>query len=430
MVRPGEGDTPGLVVELPVAGIAARGAGTVHSAPDDIFVPSCRRPVMLAAETRPPASHRAWHGYYRARHLAHSRDAAGWFRSLPRRATLCFSARAGIEAYRPARRHSAEHTLADWLTALPIDRAVLMPCSDHRVSEVAALPAALRERFSASVPTEQTLERFVDKGHFADLLRTTGTPHPFSKPLSDVCDLDDVPDAIFGSAMLKPRDSQSFIDHFRTKALHVTSRTEAVEQLARVREAGFAVILQEYIPGPATDHYFVDGFIDRHGTVRAIFVRQRLRMYPLDFGNSTAMVSVEPGVASQAVASITSLLTGVGYRGIFSAEFKRDPRDGVFKILEVNTRPWWYVDFAARCGVDVCRMAYEDALNRPVETVERYEIGRSLVFPYHDYFACKALRRDGKLSAWGWLRSWAGCDAAGISAARPGAWHACAFSAR
>jgi len=47
---------------------------------------------------------------------------------------------------------------------------------------------------------------------------------------------------------------------------------------------------------------------------------------------------------------------------VFSAEFKFDERDGLFKILEVNARPWWYVDFAARCGVDVCRMAYRDAL--------------------------------------------------------------------
>ena len=298
--------------------------------------------------------------------------------------------------------------LTDWLTALPIDRAVLLPCSDHHVSDVAALPASLRERFPASVPTSETLARFVDKGHFAALLRATGTPHPFSKSLTDAHDLDDVPDAIFGSAMLKPRDSQSFIRHFHAKALHVSSRRDAVEQLARVRDAGFTVILQEYVPGPATEHYFVDGFIDRHGVVRAVFVRQRLRMYPLDFGNSTAMVSVDLSVAPQAVAAITSLLAGVGYRGIFSAEFKRDPRDAVFKILEVNTRAWWYVDFAARCGVDVCRMAYEDALGKSVETVERYDVGRSLVFPYYDYFACKALRRAGKLSAWGWLRSWTG----------------------
>jgi predicted ATP-grasp superfamily ATP-dependent carboligase len=314
-----------------------------------------------------------------------------WYRKLP----------PGIEPL-------GTRVLADWLAALPIDRAVLLPCSDHRVSQVAALPAALRERFPASVPTPQTLSYFVDKGEFAPLVGAMGVAHPFSKPLADARDLDDVPDAVLADAMLKPRDSQSFIEYFLTKALRVSSRAEAVTQLARVREAGFAVILQEYIPGPPTEHFFIDGFIDRHTTVRAVFVRRRLRMFPLDFGNSTAMVSVEPSAAAQAVAAITSLLQRVGYRGIFSAEFKRDPRDGVFKILEVNTRAWWYVDFAARCGVDVCKMAYQDALNEPVETVEHYDVGRPLVFPYHDYFACKELRREGRLSVRAWIRSWIG----------------------
>src|SRR5581483_5252361 len=149
----------------------------------------------------------------------------------------------------------------------------------------------LRERFPASVPSPETLAQFVDKGHFAALLRKNGVPHPYSKELEGANDLDDVPDEIFSSAMLKPRDSQSFMRRFAVKALHVSSRSDAVEKLARVQEAGFEVLLQEYVPGPATQHYFVDGFIDRYGVPRGVFVRQRLRMFPLDFGNSTAMVS-------------------------------------------------------------------------------------------------------------------------------------------
>ena len=81
---------------------------------------------------------------------------------------------------------------------------------------------------------------------------------------------------------------------------------------------------------------------------------------------------------------------------MFSAEFKLDPRDGRFKLLEVNTRPWWYVDFAARCGVDVCTMAYRDALGEGVDTVESYRTGVVCVYPYMDLSACQALRRSGR----------------------------------
>jgi len=60
---------------------------------------------------------------------------------------------------------------------------------------------------------------------------------------------------------------------------------------------------------------------------------------------------------------------------VFSAEFKFDERDGLFKLLEVNARPWWYVDFADRCGVDVCGMAFRDALGEEIEPVTGYKLG-------------------------------------------------------
>jgi predicted ATP-grasp superfamily ATP-dependent carboligase len=67
-----------------------------------------------------------------------------------------------------------------------------------------------------------------------------------------------------------------------------------------------------------------------------------------------------------ALPGLVQLLERLEYRGIFSAEFKRDARDGRFRILEVNTRAWWYVEFATRCGVNVVEMAWQDAQDLPV----------------------------------------------------------------
>jgi D-aspartate ligase len=298
--------------------------------------------------------------------------------------------------------------LSEGLRVLPIERAVLMPCSDAFAGAVAALDQALASRFPASVSAPATLARFVDKGRFAETLDEFAVAHPWSELVESEADLVRVPSRIFDHAILKPRDSQSFFRRYSVKAVHVKSRADAARQLATLSAAGFSFILQEYIPGGPERHYFVDGFIDRGGTVRAVFIRQRLRMYPFDFGNSTYMVSVPVEAAAPAADAITSLLRRVGYRGVFSAEFKLDPRDGVFRLLEVNARPWWYVDFAARCGIDVCRMAYDDALGCPVATVERYAIGRGLVYPYLDYAACRESRRRGRLSIWDWGRSWVG----------------------
>ena len=80
----------------------------------------------------------------------------------------------------------------------------------------------------------------------------------------------------------------------------------------------------------------------------------------------------------------------ISYRGIFSAEFKYDARDRQFKLIEINARPWWYVEFAALCGVDVCRLAYQDATGRTVSQIGDYTIGRRGGILLHDLRAWKA----------------------------------------
>ncbi|HEX7113088.1 MAG TPA: hypothetical protein VF216_11645, partial [Mizugakiibacter sp.] len=148
----------------------------------------------------------------------------------------------------------------------------------------------------------------------------------------------------------------------------------------RLEAHGLEVLAQEYVPGDATQHYFVDGFRDRNGTLTGLFARRRWRIFPPDFGNSSYCRSVPLEEVGNAVDSLGRLLAGLDYRGIFSAEFKRDARDGTFRILEVNTRAWWYVEFAARCGVNVCRMAWQDALGLPVELSRRdYPAGEGCV---------------------------------------------------
>ena len=285
---------------------------------------------------------------------------------------------------------------------------VLMPCSDLWVRTVAALPADVRMRYPASVAPLQALDLLVDKARFGSTLDRLGLPHPATHLMKSVQDLGIVSDTVLQSSFLKPVHSQQFFARFGVKAFLIADRSSAERRLTECIDGGLQMMLQEYIPGPPTNHYFVDGFIDRFGVVRALFARRRLRMSPPDFGNSTLMISVPVSETGDAVATLKTLFTDIEYRGIFSAEFKRDPRDGVFKLIEVNARPWWYVEFAARCGVNVCELAIRDALDEPVETISEYVVGRRCVFPYYDLHAVRVELSAGRLGLLGWALSWLG----------------------
>ncbi len=314
--------------------------------------------------------------------------------------------------YRIAQSNTGDPTprnLTAYLRSLPFEQAVLFPCSDHWL---AAIVAGLEEnpdlqnRFPTSLPGSKTVATFTDKAHFANLLQELALPHPRTLVIDDENALTEVDATFFSHAFLKPADSQRFGEIFHCKAFTVNSVDEALSRYRQAKEAGLSLLLQERIPGPPTHHYFIDGFVDRHGTLAALFARQRLRMYPPDFGNSSYLVTVSLETVQQGIRSLEKLLSSVQYRGIFSAEFKFDARDGQFKLLEVNARPWWYLGFAADCGIDVASLAYRDALGLDVGQQKSYPVGVHFVYAEYDAPACSPAISPPGLSDWQRYRQW------------------------
>jgi predicted ATP-grasp superfamily ATP-dependent carboligase len=296
--------------------------------------------------------------------------------------------------------------LADYLEDFPIRECVLFPCSDEWVIASAQLNHEILKRFPVSQSKRAVINCLIDKNNLAKILDQNKIPHPWSIHVESEIDLVPVANRPEIDWFLKPTDSQSFRTHYQVKAFRVNSWKEAFSRYQDAKNAGLGVMLQEYIPGPASNHYFIDGFIDKNRQIRSLFVRQRIRMHPPDFGDSSYMRSILPGKASPAIDSILKLLNSVAYRGIFSAEFKMDDRDGCFKLIEVNTRAWAYIGFAANCGVNIAHQAYRDALGLEVPTVRNYATGKSMVFIPNDFAACLRMIREKKLSIFGWIKSW------------------------
>jgi predicted ATP-grasp superfamily ATP-dependent carboligase len=302
--------------------------------------------------------------------------------------------------------------LAEFLDGLRLERALLLPCSDDWTRAVAALPDDVRVRFPSPLAPLETLENFLDKERFAALVEDVDVPRPLTSVLRR-----GTPDPLAGFSFaadgarlfLKPTDSQQFVRHFAVKAFSVSGEADARARLDEIWHAGIdSMLLQEYVPGPASSHYFIDGFVAADGRTVARLARRRLRMYPRDFGNSTYHVTVPLAEVADACESVERLFSRTGFRGIFSAEFKLDERDGELKILEMNVRPWWYVHFASICGVDVCELAHREARGLPLEPIDAYTIGAGCVLLGADLRAFLDQRGAGGVGLRRWLGPWAG----------------------
>ena len=125
------------------------------------------------------------------------------------------------------------------------------------------------------------------------------------------------------------------------------------------------IILQELIPG-GSEAQFSYAAVWEHGTPVASLVARRTRQFPVDFGfTSTFVETVEaPSVADAACRFLAPL----HYNGLVEVEFKRDARDGRFKLLDVNPRPWTWIALAGAAGLDLPLIQWQLAQGEPVET--------------------------------------------------------------
>jgi predicted ATP-grasp superfamily ATP-dependent carboligase len=224
-----------------------------------------------------------------------------------------------------------------------------------------------------------------------------------------VDDLDNLDPAILEAGFLKAKNSQSFFARFGEKAFRPGSDLEATRDLVRkILSAGEGVVLQEFVPGPADHQICVDGFIDSGGVIRGMFARRWLRKHAGDFGESSMAVSIPLGQVSAAVDLVERFLGSLPYRGLFSAELKVDRRDGKYHLLEVNARPWWYIQYTCRAGVDVLKMTHQDSLQQPVATTRTYDIDSFATFPSRDRYAYRQQppgeRESWPRLLWRWLK--------------------------
>ena len=75
------------------------------------------------------------------------------------------------------------------------------------------------------------------------------------------------------------------------------------------------------------------------------------------------------------IAVTTDYLQHLKYSGLMEAEWKRDPRDGSFKLLEINARQSMQSILPSKCGVNLILIAYLDLTGQKIKNVYNYKKG-------------------------------------------------------
>jgi D-aspartate ligase len=165
--------------------------------------------------------------------------------------------------------------------------------------------------------------------------------------------------------ILKPRVHAGRNAFSAAKAWRVDDRADL---LARYDEAAALVgpdgiAIQELIPGGG-EVQFSYAAVWSEGASVASLVARRARQYPVEFGiTSTFVETVEQAAVEQAA---DRFLASIRFSGLVELEFKYDMRDGRYKVLDVNPRPWTWIALAGAAGLDFPWMQWWLARGLPV----------------------------------------------------------------
>jgi D-aspartate ligase len=224
---------------------------------------------------------------------------------------------------------------------------------------------AVQQRFRIILPPLDVLDIAQDKAKTAHFFTEHNLGVPITATLSSEQDMVRWQGGY--PAVLKPRRGKGGRGQ---RVVH--SDQEARESWRILKPGPDEYLIQEWISGPVQNLFTVGLLCAPGGEVRASFSGQRLGVVQtskIPQGPSSIVRSVRLPDLLDVACRFARL---AGWSGFAELEFKKDERDGVYKILEINPRMWAWIRLPIACGVDFPYLYYTMATTGDCPSVSSF----------------------------------------------------------
>jgi predicted ATP-grasp superfamily ATP-dependent carboligase len=258
---------------------------------------------------------------------------------------------------------NAVETLFQLENRLALNGWVLFPTRDELVAVISRHRSALSALFRVPTPEWNTVQWAWDKRNTYRLAKKINIPIPDTWFPQTAEDLDDITTPF--PVTLKPAIKEHFFYATKAKAWRANNKGELQELFRRATAlAGPGeILIQDLIPGDG-GHQFAYCAFFKDGEAVGSMVTRRKRQHPHDFGRASTYVETIDLPALETLSK--RFLRAINYYGLVEVEYKLDPRDGQFKLLDVNARTWGYHTLGPSAGVDFPYLLYADQLGQAV----------------------------------------------------------------
>lgn len=243
-------------------------------------------------------------------------------------------------------------------------RAVVFPSHDEYIWPLSRHAKRLEPWFIVPFSRWEIMRRVHDKRAQLEAAWSAGVDTPKTVFVESGEELAAAAGEVPFPAVLKPVESLAFKLRFRRHIIDVDSPAELQRVYDKVDDLGL-LMLQERVPGGEDELWTVGSYLDERSRPLAVFCGHKLRQYPHSGGSCLAGVSAWD---QHLVDAALGLLRELRFHGVSQVEFKRDPRDGRFCLMEVNARHWKWHGLSTASGVNLSLAAYRDATGHPFLT--------------------------------------------------------------
>lgn len=302
----------------------------------------------------------------------------------------------------------------DWLNFIlkfkttSFKKPVLFITSDKFVLPVMKNTSLLSNYFLFNYSNKSLTERLSNKKHLMELANKEQVPIPKTIFFKEIHSLNADIDSLHFPCVIRPEYGKKWLEPplksivNGVKLMKVKDPAELLFWLEKISPYDNNLIIQEIIEGPDSNLLYLVCYLDENQKCLGYFCGQKLRIVPIHFGSASYMrtVSAKP-VLEQAL----TFLKKNKYFGPAGVEFKKDDRDGMYKLVEINTRFGLWDIMGTKLGVDLFYIAYLDLIKTKQTPFIPHEKELYWLSLTRDITAFKLYHKEGSLTFIDWIKS-------------------------
>ncbi len=256
-------------------------------------------------------------------------------------------------------------TLLKFAQRYPGKTLLLVPCGDNYIKLLVRNQDKLRGAYRFECIDEPLLMRLSIKESFYQVCEE----HGFAFPKTTTCSFENhkgIELPFDFPVIIKPSNSVAYWNcrfPHKKKVFVAQNREEFDAILDAIYGSSYKdhLILQEFIPGDDSGMRVMNCYCGRDRKVKLIALGHTLleEHSPEGIGSYAAIISSRDDALSE---QMKNFLEGIGYIGFANFDMKYDPRDGKYKLFEMNLRQGRSSFFVTAAGYNLAKWLVDDVL--------------------------------------------------------------------